>query len=127
MYTLPQFENSDLSLRAQNQFTPQANINFVIFKRSIFGWVITGAPIFEMCVFSILRLYLLIIQNVGVLNWIDGWPLHYTNWGWSDPKGLDCAVMQESAFLFKPGEWSNTVCSKKMYTPCKYNTGGKEL
>ncbi|XP_038046213.1 lymphocyte antigen 75-like [Patiria miniata] len=60
----------------------------------------------------------------GVFAWIDGWPLHYDNWGWTDPKGLPYVIMKEDGWLYEAGEWGNVNGEgffNKYYTACKYN------
>ncbi|XP_022088435.1 uncharacterized protein LOC110978072 [Acanthaster planci] len=61
--------------------------------------------------------------NTGVFTWLDGWPVHYDNWGWFDPKGFKYAIMKEQGFLYEAGEWSNIFSDTvKHFAACKYST-----
>ncbi|XP_038058027.1 macrophage mannose receptor 1-like [Patiria miniata] len=62
-------------------------------------------------------------STTDALTWEDGWPLHYTNWGFNSPTNLgDCTVMAENLILYEDGEWATVSCLVPRYTVCKYNT-----
>ena len=61
---------------------------------------------------------LFFFQVAGVYNWVDGWPVWYTNWGLSEPSkgaGEGCVAMMYN------GDWDDTVCDTKYKPLCKYS------
>lgn len=59
-------------------------------------------------------------QDEGIYEWVDGWPVWYTNWGHNEPskdEGEGCvAVMSD-------GSWNDTVCTDARPPICKYTFG----
>ncbi|XP_022088512.1 macrophage mannose receptor 1-like [Acanthaster planci] len=60
--------------------------------------------------------------TTNTLKWIDGWPLHYSNWGWGSPNGADCAIMAKREWFWEDGEWMTVGCVFPRYTACKIAT-----
>lgn len=54
----------------------------------------------------------------GLYQWVDGWPVFYSNWGWKEPSygqknTTGCVLVN------KLGKWNDTDCTKKLHYVCK--------
>ncbi|KAJ8030095.1 Macrophage mannose receptor 1 [Holothuria leucospilota] len=57
-------------------------------------------------------------QSSSKFEWLDGWPVYFTNWAMDEPsdgEGEGCV-----AFLPESGEWDNIPCDQKHSAICKY-------
>ena len=55
-----------------------------------------------------------------MFNWLDGWPVWYTNWGENEPSLADgeaCVKVTED------GVWDNVPCNEQHYPVC-YSAAG---
>ncbi|XP_060558401.1 macrophage mannose receptor 1-like [Ruditapes philippinarum] len=60
-------------------------------------------------------------QIRGLYQWVDNWPVFYSNWGWKEPSygrtnSTGCVLVNMR------GKWNDTACTRKVHYVCKIST-----
>ena len=58
-------------------------------------------------------------DNSLVFEWMDGWPVYYTNWAKSEPKIPSTPHIQCVSYDKESGVWSTSECDQSMAYICK--------